>query len=127
MLLPFRLGLGGPIGSGGQFWSWIAIDDAVGAILHALATPDLEGAVNAASPNAVTNREFARTLGRVLRRPAVLRAPAFLARLALGELARELLLASIRVRPVRLLETGYAFRHPDLDPALRHLLCGGDR
>lgn len=122
MLLPFRLGLGGVLGSGDQYMSWIALDDAVGVIFRALITKTLAGPVNAVAPNPVTNREFTETLGRVLGRPTVLPMPAFAARLAFGEMANELLLASTRVAPIRLIATGYRFLYPELEPALRHLL-----
>ena len=122
MLTPFKLGAGGVIGSGEQFWSWIVLDDLVGAIHHALATESLTGPVNATSPNPVTNREFTKTLGRVIRRPTILPMPAFAARLALGQMADELLLASARVLPQRLLATNYAFRDPELEGALRRML-----
>ena len=122
MLTPFRLGLGGPIGDGRQYMSWIAIDDAVDSLLHAL-TPKLPaGPVNIVSPNPATNAEFTRTLGRVLGRPAFLPMPAFAARLAFGEMADALLLSSQRVAPDRLVASGYAFRYPALEQALRHLL-----
>ncbi len=124
MLPVFRAGLGGRVGSGAQYVSWIALDDLVGAVGHAIRTEALDGPVNAAAPNPVTNREFAKTLGRVLGRPAVLPAPAFALRLLLGEMADELLLASARVEPGRLLRSGYRFRHPELEEALRHLLRG---
>lgn len=122
MLLPFKLGGGGRIGSGKQYWSWISIDDAAGAVHHALLTDSLVGPVNAVSPNAVTNAEFTKTLGRVLRRPTFLPMPAFAARLALGEMADSLLLASARVEPKELRRSGYEFRQPTLEIALRHLL-----
>jgi uncharacterized protein (TIGR01777 family) len=122
MLLPFRLGLGTQMGRGTQWASWISIDDAVGAIHHALKTDGLRGPVNATAPNPVTNRDFTRTLGRVLRRPTPLRLPAAALRLALGEMAEETLLASARVLPAGLLRSGYEFRHPDLETALRHVL-----
>ncbi len=122
MLLPFRLGLGGVVGSGKQYWSWIALDDAVGAACHALTTEALQGPVNAVAPRSVTNREFAQTLGRVLGRPSLFPLPAFVARILFGQMAQELLLASTRVEPQRLLATGYSFRYPDLEGALRHLL-----
>ena len=122
MLTPFRLGAGGPVGGGTQWVSWIAIDDLVAAILHALDTASLAGAVNAVAPEPVQNRELARTLGRVLGRPALLPLPAFAARLLLGQMADELLLASARVEPARLQATGFAFRHPTLEDALRHEL-----
>jgi len=120
--LLFRLGLGGRFGSGRQWLSWIALDDIAGAYLHALTRDDLAGPVNAASPNPVTNAELTATLARVLHRPAVLHVPAFAPKLVLGESADELLFASIRVVPARLLETGYRFRFPELEPALRHTL-----
>lgn len=122
MLLPFRLGLGGKVGSGRQYLSWIALDDAVGAICHALEAGELRGAVNAVSPDPVTNYEFTKTLGRVLRRPTIFPIPALVARLALGEMADELLLASARVQPRKLLESGYRFAYPTLESALRHVL-----
>jgi uncharacterized protein (TIGR01777 family) len=122
MLTPFRLGLGGPIGSGRQYWSWVTLQDVVGAAEHALNVETLSGPVNVVSPHPVTNAEFTRTLGRVLRRPAFLPMPAMAARMVLGEMANDLLLASARVQPRRLLESGYKFRHPDLEPALKELL-----
>jgi uncharacterized protein len=121
MLPVFRLGLGGRLGSGHQFLSWVALDDVVGAIVHALFKPDLSGPVNTTAPNPVTNAEFSRTLGRVLGRPAILPAPAFAVRAALGEFASEVL-EGARVLPRRLVESGYTFRHPRLEPALKHLL-----
>lgn len=122
MLLPFKLGAGGRVGSGRQFWSWIALDDAVGTIHHALVTEALAGPVNATSPAPLTNAEFTRTLARVLRRPALFPMPAAAARLAFGEMADALLLASARVIPARLQAAGYRYRFPDLEGALRHLL-----
>ena len=122
MLPPFKLGLGGRIGSGDQFMSWIAIDDAVGAIHHTLSAESLRGPVNAVAPTPVTNTEFTCTLARVLRRPALIPVPRFAARLAFGEMADALLLASARVVPVRLRESGYHFRFPELEGALRYLL-----
>ncbi len=122
MLFPFRMGVGGRIGSGQQFFSWVTLDDIVGAINHALKTENLKGPVNGVSPNPVTNLEFTKTLGRVLGRPTILPMPAFAARLALGEMADELLLSSQRVEPKRLTESNYTFRFPELEPALRHML-----
>jgi hypothetical protein len=122
MLPPFRLGLGGRMGPGTQWMSWISIDDAVGVILHALSTDTLRGAVNATAPAPLTNRDFTRTLGRVLGRPTPFAIPAAALRLALGEMADSTLLTSARVLPSRLLESGYRFRHPDLESALRHVL-----
>jgi uncharacterized protein (TIGR01777 family) len=123
MLGPFRMGMGGPLGSGRQYVSWVAVDDALGAIGHVLSAQALRGAVNVASPRPVTQSEFARTLGRVLGRPTVLGMPAFAVRLMFGEMANELLLSSQRLEPVRLLSSGYEFRFPELDAALRHLLA----
>ncbi len=122
MLLPFRLGAGGVIGTGEQYWSWISLDDVVGAIHHALMSETLAGPVNAVAPRPVTNREFTKTLGRVLSRPTLLPLPGFAARLALGEMADALLLSSTRVEPARLLASGYTFRQPELEGALRHCL-----
>jgi len=122
MLPVFRLAAGGPIGAGTQYMSWVAIDDVIGTILHALATPALSGPVNTVAPAAVTNREFATTLGRVLSRPALLPLPAFVVKLAFGEMGEELLLAGNRVIPRRLQESGYEFRFPELEGALRHVL-----
>ncbi|MDA1055223.1 MAG: TIGR01777 family oxidoreductase [Planctomycetota bacterium] len=122
MLLPFKLGGGGRVGSGKQYWSWISIDDAVGAIHHAMMADSLAGPVNVVAPNPVTNLEFTKTLGRVLRRPTIIPMPAFAAKLALGEMADELLLASSRVDAKKLLQSGYEFRQPTLEAALRHLL-----
>jgi uncharacterized protein (TIGR01777 family) len=122
MLLPFRLGGGGRVGSGAQFVSWIAIDDVLGAIEHVLREESLHGPVNVVAPESVTNAEFTRSLGRVLRRPTLIPLPAFAARLAFGEMADALLLASARVMPARLRASGYRFRFPELEGALRHLL-----
>ncbi|MBI4255412.1 MAG: TIGR01777 family protein [Candidatus Rokubacteria bacterium] len=123
MLPVFRLGGGGPVGAGAQWMSWIGIDDTLGAILHALTTEALAGPINVVAPAPVTNREFGRTLGRVLRRPAIVPFPAVAARLLLGQMADELLLASARVVPARLEATGYAFRDATLEGALRRLLA----
>jgi uncharacterized protein len=122
ILPPFRMGMGGILGSGRQYMSWIALDDAVGAIHHAIVTESLQGPANAASPESVTNQEFTKTLGKVLGRPTVVPLPAFAARLMFGEMADELLLASARVQPVKFAASGYTFRYPDLEAALRHLL-----
>jgi len=145
MLLPFRLGLGGRIGSGRQWWSWIHIEDFVAAVHHilqsavadpvAIADPTtimecrasppglpLAGAINMVSSNPVTNAEFTQSLAKALKRPAVLPIPAFAARLALGELADEALLASARIDPKRLVESGFQFKFPRLASALTNLL-----
>jgi len=118
----FRLGAGGKIGSGGQYWPWVAIDDVVGSILHVLRTDSLEGPVNVAVPDPPTNAQYTRILGRVLNRPRIFPLPAPVARVMLGQVADELLLASQRVEPARLKETGYEYRHPELERALRYLL-----
>ncbi len=122
MLWPFRLGLGGPIGSGDQFMSWITLEDVLGVISHALTREDLRGPVNTVAPQPVTNAEYTKTLGRVLGRPTFLPMPAFAARLAFGEMADELLLASTRVEPAKLASSGYRFQYPNLEEALQHLL-----
>ena len=123
MLPPFKMGVGGILGNGRQYMSWISLDDAVGGIHHALVTDSLQGPVNNVAPHPVTNREFTKTLGRVLRRPTLFPLPSFGLRLMFGEeMANELFLSSTRVEPVRLLETGYAFQHPELESALRHVL-----
>ncbi len=123
-LLPaFRLGLGGPVGDGRQWWSWISIDDLVGVIGHALRVDAVRGPVNAVAPEPVRSGDFAAALGAVLRRPAFLPAPAWALRLALGRgLADEALLASQRVEPGVLMATGYRFRHENVRAALRHVL-----
>ena len=122
MLRPFKLGVGGRVGSGRQYMSWIAIDDVVGAISYAILSDSLHGPVNAVAPNPVTNREFTKTLGRVLWRPTLFPLPVFAAHLVMGELADNLLLASTRVEPARLLASGYEFQFPELKGALRHVL-----
>jgi uncharacterized protein (TIGR01777 family) len=122
MLLPFKLCAGGIVGTGRQFWSWIALDDVVGAIHHAITREELSGPVNAVSPETANNRDFTKTLGRVLGRPTIRPMPAFVVRLVFGEMGEELLLASTRVVPQRLQATGYQFRCPTLDGAFRHLL-----
>ena len=124
MLPLFRAGLGGRIGSGRQYWSWISIDDMVGGILHLIDTPLLSGPFNFCAPHAVTNLEFTKSLGRALNRPAILPVPSFGPKLLLGsELAKNLLLTSTRVEPKALSDAGYEFVHPRLDVALRALLA----
>ncbi len=122
MLGPFRLGLGGRIGSGRQYWPWIAIDDAISVIEFCLTRPDLAGPVNVVAPEAITNRQFTKALGRVLRRPTLLPMPGFAARLALGQMAGPLLLASVRADPTRLRQVGFEFEFAGLESALRHVL-----
>lgn len=123
MLLPFRLGLGGRLGSGSQWMSWISIDDVVGALAHLVLNGTLSGPVNITAPEPLRNRDFTRTLGRVLSRPTPFPVPAAALRLVLGEMADSTLLASARVLPERLLQSGYRFTHPDLETALRHVLA----
>jgi len=123
MLPFFRFGLGGRMGSGRQWMSWIAMTDVVEAMLHVIATPTLSGPVNFVAPNPVRNTEFAKTLGEVLHRPAVMPAPAFALKLIFGEMARGTILASQRVQPQRLVASGFRFPHEHLDDALRHELA----
>lgn len=121
MLTIFRLGLGGRIGNGLQWWSWISIDDAVSAMLH-LVRGRLSGPVNVVSPSPVTNSQFTEIFCEVLRRPGILPVPALAVRLAVGEMADALLLSSARVSPTRLLASGFTFEYPELEHALRRLL-----
>jgi len=122
MLPAFRLGVGGKLGSGRQYWSWVGMDDLMAIILQILLNPALSGPVNAVSPFPVTNAEFTHTLGAVLRRPTLVTVPAFVLKLLFGEMAEAALLGSCRVRPARLEETGYRFQFPELEGALRLLL-----
>jgi uncharacterized protein (TIGR01777 family) len=122
MLTPFRLGLGGRLGSGKQWMSWLALEDAVAIIRATIADAQFRGPMNVVAPNPVQNAEFTRVLARVLHRPAIFPAPAFALRAALGEMADALLLGSQRARPERLLAAGYAFRFENLEPALRGIL-----
>lgn len=120
MLLPFKLGVGGVVGSGEQWMSWVSLDDVVAIIEFALENEKLRGAVNVTSPNPVKNVEFTRALGEVLYRPTILPLPGFAVNLVFGEMGDALLLASSRVRPERLLDEGYIFKYTDLKPALEH-------
>jgi len=122
MLPPFRMGVGGNIGSGRQWMSWIDIDDVVGAIQHVITNETLRGPVNVIGPNPARNAEFTKTLASVLSRPAILPMPAFAARLAFGQMADELLLASQRVEAAKLLSSGYVFHRPVLRTALEAIL-----
>jgi uncharacterized protein len=123
MLLPFRFGLGGRLGTGKQWMSWIALEDAIGIICSAIANENLAGPLNVVAPNPLTNADFTRIAAKVLHRPAIFAAPAFALRMALGEMADALLLASQRVIPERLLAEGYAFRFPELESALQAILA----
>jgi len=120
MLPAFRWGIGGRIGSGRQYISWIAIDDLMGIFDHAIHCKSLSGPVNAVSPHPVTNLEFSKKLGRVLSRPVLFALPSFAARIIFGEMAGEVLLAGARVSPARLVDSGYSFLFPELEGALRH-------
>jgi uncharacterized protein (TIGR01777 family) len=122
MLPLFRAGLGGVLGSGRQYVSWIALEDLAGVVLHALTREELQGPVNAVAPRPVTNRELTEALAGVLSRPALLPVPAFALRLALGEMADALLLSGCRVACRRLEETGYRFLFPEIRGALMHHL-----
>jgi uncharacterized protein (TIGR01777 family) len=122
MLPAFRLGLGGRLGAGHQYLSWIGVDDLVEGLYHLLQTESLRGAVNLAAPRPVTNAEFSATLGRVLHRPTGIPVPSAAVRFMAGQMGDELLLAGARVIPERLQQTGYAFRHGELEGALRHVL-----
>ncbi|HZI18822.1 MAG TPA: TIGR01777 family oxidoreductase [Pyrinomonadaceae bacterium] len=122
MLAPFKLGLGGRIGGGGQYMSWVALEDVVGVARRALEDDSMSGPYNVVAPEPVTNGEFTRALGRVLNRPTVFAAPAFALRLVYGEMADALLLSGARVYPKRLLEAGYEFALPGLEGTLRQAL-----
>ena len=124
LLLPFEFGLGGPIGSGRQWMSWIERDDLIRLIAHAIATPRLTGPVNATAPTPVTNTVFAAELARALHRPALLRLPAWLLRLVGGDLAKELLIGGQRVIPDKAEVSGFVFRHMTLASALAALFAG---
>lgn len=122
MLLPFKMGVGGPVGDGRQYWPWVHRADWIGLVEFLLAHPSAAGPVNATAPTPVTNEEFSRTLARVLQRPALLRAPAFALRMSMGEMADGLLLNGQRVLPTGAQEMGYHFRYETLEPALRSIL-----
>ena len=125
MMTPVKLGVGGKLGSGRQYYSWIAIEDAVAAIRHALENEAVSGPVNLVSPQPVTNGEFTKALGKALGRPTLFAVPAFAARLAFGEMADELLLASARVEPARLKATGFEFKYPTIEAAMHHIASDG--
>ncbi len=124
MLLPFKMGVGGVVGSGSQYMSWLTVDEAARIYRFAVQHPELQGPVNAVAPQPVTNAEFTKALGRVLHRPTVLPLPAFVARLAFGEMADELLLGSTRVIPTRLPAAGYQFLFPEIESALAAAIRG---
>lgn len=118
MLTPFKMGVGGTIGSGNQYMSWIAIQDLARALLHCVTDSSLNGPVNLVAPQPVTNREFTKTLGGVLKRPTIFPVPAFAAKLAFGQMADDLLLSSTRVLPERLTDAGFQFEYGDIKEAL---------
>ncbi len=122
MLTPFRLGVGGKLGDGRQYISWVTLDDAVGAIEHALSDKTLSGPVNVVAPRPVTNKEFTKAMGSALSRPTFFSVPAFAARLAFGEMADATLLSSQRAEPARLAAAGFVFKYPEIEGALRHVL-----
>jgi len=122
LLTPFKLGVGGRVGGGDQWMSWVAIDDVTRAFLHAIDDEELSGIANLVAPSPVQNRTLTKTLGRVLRRPTILPVPRWAVSATLGEMARETILASARVLPKRLEERGFSFAFPELEPALRHVL-----
>lgn len=122
MLGPFRSGVGGRLGSGKQYWSWVALQDAIAAIRHIINTPQLQGAVNVVAPGAVTNQEFTDILGKVLGRPTLLAVPAMVLKLAMGRLADEVLLASAKVKSAKLANSGFTFHFLDLHSALAAML-----
>jgi uncharacterized protein len=124
MLPPFRFALGATVGPGTQAWSWVALSEIPDIVRHVIAHPELRGPVNVTTPNAVTAAEFSHALGSVLHRPVPLHVPVALVALAPGGMGRELAIASARVVPEKLLQSGYVFRHPELEPTLREILGG---
>ncbi len=122
MVIPFKLGLGGKIGDGQQYWSWIAVDDVVQIIYYLIESPNLEGPVNLVAPGAVTNEEFTSALGRALNRPTIIPLPSFVAKGLLGEMADETMLSSTRVLPQKLIDAGYKFKYTDLKDTLSDIL-----
>lgn len=120
MLPPFKFGLGGTLGSGKQYMSWITMEDLLKIILFSIDKTTLEGPVNAVSPQPITNQVFTKTLGRVLNRPTIFSVPAFAIKFALGEMGEEMLLSSTRAIPQRLIDAGFVFKYPELEAALRH-------
>ncbi|WDI42271.1 TIGR01777 family oxidoreductase [Bremerella sp. P1] len=122
MLTPFKLGVGGKISTGKQWWSWISLDDVVGSLHHLMMNDNIQGPVNLCTPKAVTNEEFTKTLGKVISRPTFFTVPQFAAKLAMGEMADEMLLSSCRMEPKVLEQTEYHFREPNLERCLRKLL-----
>ena len=124
MLLPFKLGLGGIVGSGKQYWSWIGLNDLTRVIAHCIDDESLEGPVNAVSPQPITNYDFTKGVGTALKRPTIFPLPSFMAKIVLGEMAQALLLASTRVVPKKLLNSKFEFEQPNLVSCLTHELKG---
>lgn len=122
MLFPFKMGGGGVIGNGKQFWSWVSLDDVVGGLIHCMNHEELSGPVNGTAPEPATNREFTKTLGKVLSRPTFLPMPAFAVKLAFGEMGQALMLASTRVIPEKLVDSGYKFQYPSLAGAFKRAI-----
>jgi uncharacterized protein (TIGR01777 family) len=122
MLLPFQLGAGGEIGNGQQYFSWVSLDDVLGAIVHVIRTESLAGPVNVTAPHPVTNKEFTKALGKVLVRPTLIPIPTFGLRALFGEMADECLIAGQKVLPARLEAADYHFRDTEIEPTLRHIL-----
>lgn len=127
-LLPsFKIGMGGKIGNGKQYWPWITLADVVSAIRFAIDHDTLSGPINLAAPQQTTNREFSKALGRVLKKPAVFPLPSVVVTLILGEMGQEALLTSTRGVPAKLLAAGYEFKYPEVEPALRAVIAEGSR
>jgi len=122
MLPPFKIGLGGKVGNGKQFWPWITLDDVVGVIRFAMENESLRGPINVCAPQQTTNKEFTKALGRVLRKPTFFPLPSVVVTLTLGEMGQDALLTSTRVKPARLEDAGYRFKHPQIEEALRAVL-----
>lgn len=122
MLPPFKMGLGGKVGNGKQYWPWITLEDVVGVIRFAMENESLSGPVNVCAPQETKNKDFTKALGRVLRKPTFFPLPSVVVTLTLGEMGQEALLTSTRARPAKLQQAGYAFRHPEIEEALRSVL-----
>jgi uncharacterized protein len=122
MLPPFKMGMGGKVGNGKQYWPWITLEDVVGAIRFAITHEPLSGPVNLCSPQQTTNKEFTKAIGRVLRKPTIFPLPSVAVTLLLGEMGQEALLTSERVEPVKLKQAGFQFKHPEIEEAMRAVL-----
>jgi uncharacterized protein (TIGR01777 family) len=122
LLLPFKLGAGGPIGSGKQWWSWIMLEDLLNIYIYALENESISGAINAAAPNATRNKDFVKALGKAMHRPSFMPLPSFAVKLLLGEMGDALLLSSQHVIPKKLTDSGFTFKHPNLEEGLESIL-----